>query len=158
MIFRRYHALMRTICSRALIYREDVEDAVQETFFKAYKGIPQMTCESLGAWLAQIARHVCIDRIRHDQRRPRCIEWNESTLPGAVEGPERMVASGDPRLQETLRRLSADQREVVSLRYLEGLSYLEIATAMQKRPGQVKALIFRAKRRLRLEWVAASAA
>ena len=153
-LFERYRPLVRYICGRSAECGEDVDDAVQETFIKAYRALPSVTCVNLGAWVAQIARHVCIDRARRDKRGPACVEFIELRAAQVADGPEQVMTLGDSRLDDSMARLSDDHRVAIALRYVEECSHVEIAALMHKSPAQVKALIHRAKLRLQAAWIA----
>jgi RNA polymerase sigma-70 factor, ECF subfamily len=154
-IVHRYERSIRRICARRLRGSEDVEEAVQDTFIKAYRAFPAMECENLGGWLARIAGHVCIDRIRRDATRPSSIPIVAGGWAATVAGPEDIVAVGDPRVDVALEALSEDHRTAVELRFMYDLSHQEMAAAMSKSASQVKALVHRAKARLRAEWAVA---
>lgn len=151
----RHEEVVGKICARYLRTREDVEEAVQDTFLKAHRALPVMRCDNLGGWLARIARNVCIDRIRRDATRPTWVPILEPLHATVAEGPEDIVAGGDPRIDLAMSRLSRDHRVVVKLRFMDEMTHQEIATAMRKSAGQVKALVHRAKTRLRAEWAVA---
>lgn len=129
--------------------REDAEDAVQTTFMNAYGSLQAGRAPRQEAsWLFRIARNVCLNRIRTQQRKPA----------GTLEGIE--VASGrgvedafDQRLHVTalrtaLERLPEQQRKAIVMRELQGASYAEIADALSTTQGAVESLIFRARRQL----------
>ena len=154
-IFIRNRRAVTQVCRRYLRDPSDVEDAVQETFLKAYRALPVMECRNLVGWLSRIAQHVCIDLIRHDAKRPVSMPILEDVDAGLECGPEDTVAGGDPKIDLVLMRLPSEHRAAVQLRFMDDLSHQEIAAAMRKSVGQVKALVHRAKARLRAEWALA---
>ena len=154
-IFERNRGAVTHVCRRYLRDPEDVEDAVQDTFLKAYRALPAMDCRNLVGWLSRIARHVCIDLIRKNAKRPHSIPILEGIDGGLECGPEDALAGGDPKVDFVLMRLPSDHRAAVQLRFMDELSHQEIAAAMRKSVGQVKALVHRAKARLRAEWAIA---
>jgi RNA polymerase sigma-70 factor (ECF subfamily) len=118
------------------------EDAVSEVFLRAWRGLGSYrdTGVPFAAWLHGIARHVAIDAVRKRQREePR------------DEIPDRAV---DPMIAEvlTLRgaidKLPTEQRQVIELKYLVGLTNDEVAEAMATTPGAVNAKQWRALRAL----------
>lgn len=156
-IVRRHRTAVRWTCVRTLARGDDVEDAMQETFFKAYARLPGMTCDNLRGWLVTIARNVCIDRIRHEARHPRHVDLDElDPALEAVPGPDETMATGEGLIDHALGRLPDHHRVVASLRFVEELSHREIAEVMGKSPAQVKALIHRARLRLRTEYARAA--
>src|ERR1700733_7437987 len=71
-IYRLYVDWIRWCCRSRLGDHRDVEDAMQETFTKAWKAIPSFGHEfNLRSWLEVVARNVCIDTMRkHSRTRP----------------------------------------------------------------------------------------
>ena len=114
------------------------EDAVAEVFVRAWAGISSYRDlgRPFGAWLFGIARHVIADEFRARSR----------TIPVA-EPPERAVEPMTAELialREAIDRLPEDQRQVVELRYLAGLTNDEVAAAMETTPSAVNTKRWRA--------------
>jgi RNA polymerase sigma factor (sigma-70 family) len=129
--------------------REDAEDAVQTTFMNAYGSLQAGRAPRQEAsWLFRIARNVCLNRIRTQQRKP------AGTLEGIDVASKRgMEDALDQRLhvvalRSALERLPEQQRKAIVMRELQGASYAEIATALETTQGAVESLIFRARRQL----------
>ena len=140
---------------------EDAEDAVQTTFMNAYGSLQAGRIpEQHGSWLFRIARNVCLNRIRTQQRKPASsmdgIEVEaRATVDQAYEQLLHVRA-----LRAALERLPEQQRKAIVMRELQGASYAEIAVALDTTHGAVESLIFRARRQLAgsLSPVAAAAA
>ena len=114
------------------------EDAVAEVFVRAWAGISSYrdVGRPFGAWLFGIARHVIADEFRARSR----------TFPVA-EPPERAVEPMTAELlalREAIDRLPEDQRQVIELRYLAGLTNDEVAAAMEATPSAVNTKRWRA--------------
>lgn len=114
------------------------EDVVAEVFVRAWAGISSYRDlgRPFGAWLFCIARHVIADEFRYRSR----------TVPVA-EPPERGVEPMTAELlalREAIDRLPEDQRQVVELRYLAGLTNDEVAAAMGTSPSAVNTKRWRA--------------
>jgi RNA polymerase sigma-70 factor, ECF subfamily len=153
-LFRRHEPSVRKVCYSLLRNRGDAEEATQETFLKACKAIARTAedCD-LGPWLKSIARNVCIDQQRARMRRPVLLVADPCGVRPATErGPEEVVAGGDPRMDVVLEKLAPQHRDAVELRFVRGLSHVEMAGVLAKSPGQVKALVHRARARLSSEW------
>ncbi len=110
---------------RAVVGRDDADDAWSETFIAAMRAYPDLPADANHeAWLVTIAHNKSIDLIRSRKRRAIPVEElpvpkQASTLgiPGAV----------DDDLWEALAELPNKQRHTVAYHYLTGLSYSEIA-------------------------------
>jgi RNA polymerase sigma-70 factor (ECF subfamily) len=127
--------------------RQTAEDLTGTVFADAIEALPRFRgpVEALGGWLFRIARHDLLDyrrsqaRHRTDRLDDRLEEVAEAEL--AVDPQEEAVnrlESG--RVVNALQRLSTDQREVLLLRMVSGLSTGEVAAAVGKTVGAVKAL------------------
>ncbi len=120
----------------------DDEDATSEVFLRAWKGLHSYSDHGVpfAAWLYGIARHVAIDEIRKRGR----VEPREQV-------PDREV---DPMtaelltLHDAIAGLPDEQRRVIELKYLVGLTNDEVATAMGTTPGAVNARQWRALKAL----------
>jgi RNA polymerase sigma-70 factor (ECF subfamily) len=135
------------------------EDLVQETMLKAYRAWQQyMPGTNARAWLLTILRNTFINEYRRRKREPVAVDL-EAVEPYAIfrsveqtdpEGAffDRIV---DERVLEAIDRLPPDFREVLALSDMEGLSYAEIAAALEIPVGTVKSRLFRARRQLQRE-------
>lgn len=108
--------------------------------------------DDLRAWVVTIAHHRLIDAARTRARRPvDPVSDDVLAAAGGSGDPERealtRLASGE--VQQALRALSPDQQDVVYLRLIAGLSINEVAAALGKKPGAIKALQARAVAALR---------
>ena len=133
----------------------DAEEIVQETFVRAHTALhgysPKRRSElKLAAWLWTIAANLCRNRARSISRRPRVVGLTtvaerEATDDTAAEAVERTDATWQARLAE----LSEPERYAVVLRHVVGLTYTEIATALDRKTGTVKSDVHRGLERLR---------
>lgn len=154
----------------ALLFRltEDIEetrDIAQETFLQAFRNIKHFRGDAdLRTWLYRIAINQARNRWRWWQRRHRdqtfSLDAKDSShdLPFAERlsdkagaNPERQVLARERErlLLEALRALNRRHREVVILRDVEGLSYEEVAAALEVSVGTVKSRLSRARLELR---------
>lgn len=137
------------ICRAMLRDVYEAEDATQQVFLSAHKALlGGATVRDPGGWLATIARNECRGRIAAGMRRP---------LPVADEDLDSIPDTGDDltrhaqreEIRSALAELPERQREAVILRYLYGLRYGEVATALGLSRPATEALLFRARRALR---------
>ena len=149
-IFKRYHQRVAAVCSRMLRSPQDVEEATQETFLKAYQALGRFNGNYyLGAWLARIATNVCVDHLR-SKSRSNLVALPEDQDDISVEpGPEELVVGEHPRLERAIRDIQPLHASALALRAVEGLSHQEIAGRLRMTPTQVKALLHRARGSLR---------
>jgi RNA polymerase sigma-70 factor (ECF subfamily) len=138
-------------------------DAAQEAFISAYKNIRAFRGGSFKAWLLRIVTNACYDQFRRKQRHPTTsldallvADEEPDTLPGAVESPEEHALRREMhvQVQDALMTLPPDQRTVVVLSDIQGLSYEEIAEVTQATLGTVKSRLSRAREHLRAELTA----
>jgi RNA polymerase sigma-70 factor (ECF subfamily) len=123
--------------------KAEAEDMTQQVFLHALRSITTYKWQGtpFTAWLFRIAHNQVVDHLRRKARRPITIEINE-TIPTTGGDPEYTTEKvlDMERLSHAIQRLTKAQREVISLRFAGGLSIDEVAKAMGKRPGAIKAL------------------
>jgi len=132
------------------------EDIVEEVFVKAWKAIG--TCKGKGqtfsAWLYRIAHNHVVNTLRRMNKRVslESVEMEIETLI-EVTNPEQEVEAklAKQELLEAMICLSQNQRQVIILKFIEGLNNSEIAQVLGKREGAVRVLQMRALSKLRQE-------
>ncbi len=132
----------------------DPEDLVGDVFLRAVRSLHRFEGGEgdLRAWLFALARNAVIDERRRATRRrtePLPPEVLAELGPAVDAEQEAMRAMAEERVRAVLAPLTADQRDVLLLRILGGLTIEEVAAALGKRPGAVKALQARALNRIR---------
>lgn len=154
-----YEKQVYTLALRMTGDPQDAEDMSQEAFLKAYTSLDNFRGDSkFSVWLYRIVSNVCLDFLRRQSRRPslslsmedeegECLQWD---IPDESLSPEKLLEQKLTR--ESLRRglaaLPPQQREILLLREIQGLSYEEIGQALDLEAGTVKSRIFRARKRL----------
>jgi RNA polymerase sigma-70 factor, ECF subfamily len=135
---------------RMLQDRNRAEEAVQDTFLKAWKHNDRWDA-SLGSqrtWLFSIAHNVCIDQIRARNARPALSDSNVQR-PEAVE-PSLESAMDSWLVEEALRRIRDDQRIAIVETYLKGRSYSEVAAATGTNEATLRSRVFYGLKALRV--------
>ncbi len=169
MLVMKYQRRIERLIGRFIRDADSVADVAQETFIRAYRAMPQFRGESaFYTWLYRIAVNTAKKTLAQQKRE---IVISESTLAGNRqdddetyrpehdltdgETPEAVLASREiaRTVNAAIEALPEDLRQAVLLREVEGLSYEDIAQAMDCPIGTVRSRIFRAReaiaRRLR---------
>lgn len=131
---------------------EDWEALANEVFVRAFSGIERFDGNAVQfrAWVFRIARNALTDEHRHRARRVDAVATAPQELPEITITEDVLDRAGQrERVEEMLSDLTDEQREVVLLRIVAGLSVEETAEVVGRRPGAVRALQHRALARLR---------
>jgi RNA polymerase sigma-70 factor (ECF subfamily) len=140
----RYEARVRRVVGRDVRDAGLREEVVQTTFLQAFRGLGALaTRERFEAWLTRIARNAVADALRQRSER------TERELPLEELDPPAPGRDRPGWIWEEVGRLDAPDREVLSLRYRDGLSYREIAASLQVPLSTVRGRIYEARRALR---------
>lgn len=151
-VVRAYQSSLVTFAWRMLGNGADAEEAVQESFIRAFRHLRRRPRETWGdieltPWLYRIALNVCRTKGKAQSRRV------ETTDRAPLDEAPSHECWDAPALQETIEsaigRLPSPYRAVVLMRYIDQLSYQEIAHALNQPLGTVKAKIHRGTRKLR---------
>lgn len=147
-LYATHAPLVRSVCRSLLRDRVEAEDVVQQTFLSAQRALLNGSSPRDGAaWLATIARHESLARIRKRMREPLPVELEEDqAAPDAHFAAVRRHEAGE--LREALAQLPDQQREAILLREVRGLSYQEVAATLSVTTSAVESLLFRARRSL----------
>jgi RNA polymerase sigma-70 factor, ECF subfamily len=130
------------------------EDAVQESFIKAYRGLAGFDAERpFRPWFLRIVRNHCRDVLRRGKTGPELERitplLSERVASGEDAARARMRAEAKDLLWAALGRISVEHREVLVLKELDGLGYAEIAIALSVPEGTVASRLYHARRALR---------
>ena len=127
--------------------RHDAEDLTTQTFLKMLEAIGRFQWRSVpfSAWLFRIAHNLAMDHFRANRR------WQpEEEIPEAIQGEETsaeeqaLVSLGETSMLEMIERLSPEQRQVLTLKFVFRFSNGEAAAILGKTEGAVKSLQHRA--------------
>jgi RNA polymerase sigma-70 factor, ECF subfamily len=125
------------------------EDLFQEVWLDVFRGIAKLTDpQAFPAWLYRIARNRVYAELR--RRRPKTRPVDEIDFAPSEEANEpEFTAEDAARVHEALDQLAPEHREVVLLRFLEEMTYDDIARVTGRQPGTVKSRLYYAKQALR---------
>jgi len=158
-LVRLYETRVYNLCYRMLGDAESAADAEQDTFLSAYRNLRSFRGGSLRSWLLRIATNTCYDVLRSRKRRAavslEAADDEDDSSPLQVADPSETPDDFALRrelagaIQHGLTALPEDQRVVVILSDIEGLSYEEIAQVTGANLGTVKSRLSRGRARLR---------
>jgi RNA polymerase sigma-70 factor (ECF subfamily) len=159
-LVRLYESRVYNLCYRMLGDGDSAADATQDTFIAAYRNLASFRGGTFRAWVLRIAANNCYDVLRVRKRRP-------ATSLDALREPADESAGFDPpddaespddrvlrlelaaAIERGLNNLPEDQRLVILLSDVQGLSYDEIALVTNTNLGTVKSRLSRGRARLR---------
>jgi RNA polymerase sigma-70 factor (ECF subfamily) len=148
-IFREQFERLVRITRRVLHSNAEAEEVCSDTFLKLYRGGPGVLAGGpVGAWLYRVATRAAIDRLRAGRRHGIQEELNPETggAAGEIEDPLNRVMRNEriAEVRSTLAQLKPERAQLLLLRH-SGLSYQEIAAAMQMKPASVGTTLARAE-------------
>ena len=132
----RYGGRLLGVARRLLNSRADAEDAVQRALLQCYLGAGTYRAEwAVSTWLYRILTNVCMDELRRRKSRS-----------GELEPPARPDPPGEHLdLRRALHRVPTEARVLLALRYVDGLSYGELARIRGISINTVKSQLQRGK-------------
>lgn len=165
MLYQRYHRRVYALAYGVVQNQEDALDVVQEGFIKAHRYLDRFEgASSFYTWLYRIVMNLSIDHIRK-HRRARHVDFDDAIDHGQRDGsvgedsllprvlgqnPGKSLVRKEIREQiaRALGELSDKHRAVLVMRELEGMSYEEMAQAMQCSKGTIMSRLFHARRNM----------
>lgn len=142
-LYDTYAVTLYQICILRLANKEDAEDAVQDTFIRAYTKMPLLPPEEAKAWLIRVAVNLCKDyRKSIFRKRTVSLEQAAQLSSAPLESVEAMLE---------FYQLPPAYRTILQLYYLEGYSQKEIASLLGMKESSVSSKLCRARKRLRME-------
>ena len=154
-----YEKTLYNLCYKMLGNREDAEDAVQEAFIKIFRALNDYRGDSrFSTWIYRIAVNTCNDMLRRKNRvqvislyeQQEDGEETELQIPEEGNTPEELLERKLTResVDQGLQALPEEQRTILLLREIQGLSYEEIAEIQHLDGGTVRSRIHRARKKL----------
>jgi RNA polymerase sigma-70 factor (ECF subfamily) len=134
----------------------DAEDITQEAFVKAWKAVDKYkrTGAPFVAWVISIASNIVIDHYRKQQKVVVTDEMDkigEKDLGNQIPGPEKQaeINFNNSVIKKAVLKLNGDKQKVILMHFIDGLSYEEIAKALNKNEGAIRVIQYRALNDLR---------
>lgn len=147
-LFLRYYRLVYRVLQGVVGSPQEAEDLAQETFLVLYRKPPRLEGAGLGPWLYRVAANRGYNALRSTRRARQHMEQVEQAIDAATPvDPQSAFLRQEERqrVHGALARLPERSAKLLLLRY-GGLSYAEIAVALEIAPGSVGALLARAER------------
>jgi RNA polymerase sigma-70 factor (ECF subfamily) len=143
----RHDDRMRGLAFRLVAHRQGMDDALQDAYLSAYRGLPTLRPGSdFGRWLYRITYNSCIDELRRRKGSPATGEEDDPTGPAPGPGPS---VSTTEAVRQALAELSPGQRVTVVLVDGEGFDHHAAAEILGVAPGTVASRLYRARTKLR---------
>jgi RNA polymerase sigma factor (sigma-70 family) len=162
-LFARYHERVTAYAARIVGDREHAQELVQEAFIAALHGLRRGSEKiEFRPWIYRITRNAAIDHLRARARRGTHVDFDvvdaagvePAAIASAAHGPEAAVESRQAieNLQGAFVGLTELHHQLLVMRELEGLSYEKIGKRLGMTRSQVESSLFRARRRLEVEY------
>ena len=147
----RYHAKLLYYVRRLVGNKELADDVIQESWLAAYRQLPRLRApQAFHVWLYRIAHTQAVSAIRTEARYVEMAEdWEPPDDTDEAEAELELSARDAARIHAALEQLPTQPREILALRFLEDMSYEEIACVLGCAVGTVKSRIHYARKALR---------
>ncbi|MCR2746911.1 RNA polymerase sigma factor RpoE [Limnobacter parvus] len=157
LLVNKYHRRVGRLLTRMVRNQEDIEDVVQETFIKAYRAIGNFRGDSaFYTWIYRIAINTAKNLLVTQGRRPSTLKepndgdnetFEDNAALSNIDTPESLYQTKQigEAVNEAMAALPEELRSAIVMREIDGLSYEEIAAAMDCPIGTVRSRIFRAR-------------
>jgi RNA polymerase sigma-70 factor, ECF subfamily len=150
----RHETAVRRCIGAMIRNRSDVEDLFQDTFLKAWRGLPKFRFEAnFRTWIISVAANEALGSYRRRRSRPSCFpatNLNLESFRSSCESPDEALARSEARrtVRSAISRLPEKYREILILCDLEELSAREAAQRLKSTIPSVKTRLFRARHML----------
>jgi RNA polymerase sigma-70 factor (ECF subfamily) len=145
---QRYSGRLLAVAGRLLGSRADAEDAVQRAFLQCYAGAAGYNPRwAVSTWLYRILTNICVDELRRRATRTA----HDARSAGALSSSNHRPPGAYLDLHRALARVPREARVLLALRYVDGLSYGELARIRGISINTVKSQLARGKALLRDE-------
>jgi len=150
-LYALYSDAMYRYCYMRLNDRDDAHDCVQDIFVCIWRGVSTVDYRGDGsftAWMYTIANHVVISHVRKHPPLPHVPLTPELNIADGRHADTARTVVDRLSLHDAISHLTPEQQHVITLKFFVGLANEEIAVALNRTEGAVKALQHRAIKRL----------
>ena len=154
-LVEEHQRMVYNLALRMLRDPQNAQDAAQDAFLKAFRSLPKFRGESsFSVWLYRLTSNVCLDMLRKEKRGGKVVSLYPDDeddhmldLPDTAPLPEEAAEKREriECVRTAMKNLSAEHREILILREVDGLNYAEIAEQLGINEGTVKSRISRAR-------------
>jgi RNA polymerase sigma-70 factor, ECF subfamily len=155
-LVRRYHTRILTLCYSILLNAAEAEDAAQEVFIKTFASLPRyQQSAAFLTWLSRVASNHCLDVLRKRKRQKTdsldgMLERSQETgapIPEMAEPKDLSTERAENTALATrvMAQMTPEQRQILTLREIDELSYEEIAAVLHCSVEAVRARLRRAR-------------
>jgi RNA polymerase sigma factor (sigma-70 family) len=152
-LLERYTLLLLGVCMKYLKNEEEAKDSVQQIFLKAITELKKYKVEYFKSWVYMVAKNHCLMKLR-DRQGKFPAELNEKISATAVTEPDTNALWQNDKtldiMNASLKELNPEQRQCVTLFYLQKKSYQQISEETGYNLLQVKSYIQNGKRNLKI--------
>jgi len=148
-LVERYSPRLRYFLRKLLVATDQAEDALQDVWLDVFRHLPRLADpQALTAWIYRIARDRAFARLRKLRKVEQPLDKTNIVDPAATDEND-FSAEDAARIHAALDDLPPEQREVLVLRFLEEMSYEQIARVVGCQLGTVRSRIHYGKRALK---------
>jgi RNA polymerase sigma factor (sigma-70 family) len=152
-LLQRYTLLLLGVCMKYLKNEEEAKDSVQQVFLKVIQELHKYKVEYFKSWLYMVAKNHCLMRLREKQGKITAEVTDRLASHPEEENDRQALLQNDHTLElmgEALKELNDEQRQCVTLFYLQKKSYQQVSDETGYSMLQVKSYIQNGKRNLKI--------
>ena len=148
----RYTILLLGVCMKYLKNEEDAKDCVQQIFIKIINELHKYKVDYFKSWIYMIAKNHCLMKLREKGKFTAELNEKMASIPDETDEKISLMEKDVllNKMMDAIERLNTEQKECVSLFYLQKKSYAEIVGITGFTMLQVKSYIQNGKRNLKL--------
>ena len=149
-LVRRFQSQIYGLAFHYVRNPDDARDLAQDIFVRIYRKLGSAPDGGFVPWMFRVARNLCVDHLRRRDARPPASDLpadEQHDLPASGPGPEESWVSDERKrlVYRALGAMSEQDREIIVLKEIQGLSVKEIADLLGAPIGTVKSRSFRAR-------------